>query len=187
MRRRKGRLVATLAGLIVLLLLGVNWPKLVAWYKFRSLFESIGKNERGYSEYLHRQTGIVMVKVPGGTFMMGCAPRADGIRCSREEPQHRVTLSPYLIAKYELTVERWNTVMDDDPRASTGQDLPAGDMSWTASTEFCRRAGLSLPTEAQWEFACRGGRRGVGLQRSSRFPGAESPRLETARADASMD
>lgn len=153
----RGKRFVTLAGLVVLavLVLGVwlGWDHL----RFLWLFEPLGTNEQGYPEYRHRQTGIVMVKVPGGTFMMGCAPRADGIHCPREEPQHRVALSPYLIAKYELTVEQWNTVMEDYPRASTGQNLPAGDMSWTASSEFCRRAGLSLPTEAQWEFACRAG------------------------------
>ena len=47
-------MVAALAGIVVVVLLGVCWPQLAAWYKFHSLFESIGKNEQGCSEYRHR-------------------------------------------------------------------------------------------------------------------------------------
>ena len=64
-------MVAGLAGIIVVVLLGVYWRDIAAWVKFVSLFESIGRNEQGYLEYRHRQTGIVIVRVPGGTFMMG--------------------------------------------------------------------------------------------------------------------
>ena len=72
----KGTSVALLAGggvLVVALLLGVYWQNIAAWIKFVRMFEHIGTNEQGYPEYRHRQTGIVMVRVPGGTFLMATA------------------------------------------------------------------------------------------------------------------
>ena len=102
-RRGKPKLLTLFTGtgvLVVVVLLGVNWQTIAAHYRFWRMFESIGKNEQGLPEYRHRQTGIVMVQVPGGTFMMGSPEDERGAE-ENEHPQHEVTLSPFLIAKFE--------------------------------------------------------------------------------------
>ena len=70
MKRRERKIVAIMCGLAVLvsaLLTGLYWQNLAAWYRFIVLFERLGPNENGYMEYRHRETGIVMVRVPGGS------------------------------------------------------------------------------------------------------------------------
>ncbi len=74
-RSHRGRKVALFAGLAVLVVACIvfvgYWTEIVQWYRFRQLFESLGTNEQGHPEYRHRETGIVFVRVPGGTFWMG--------------------------------------------------------------------------------------------------------------------
>ncbi len=104
MKKRKGRTVAIVAGVGVLalaLLIGVYWRDISAWAKFIYLFESLGTNQHGYLEYRHRQTGIVFVRLPGGTFGMGSSEWTDREPKPREYPQHQVTLSPFLIGKHD--------------------------------------------------------------------------------------
>ncbi len=71
MRRRKGKIVAGFAGVVVVVLLGVYCRDIAAWVKFVYLFESIGRNQQGYAEYRHLRTGIAFVSLPGGVFSMG--------------------------------------------------------------------------------------------------------------------
>jgi formylglycine-generating enzyme required for sulfatase activity len=113
MATRKGRRVAIAAGAVAVVVLAVavvlGWKHLVFWYRF----EPLGKNAQGYTEYRHRQTGIVMVLLPGGRFLMGAqkedpsGPNYDPEAEENEGPVHEVTLRPFLIAKCELTQAQW--------------------------------------------------------------------------------
>ena len=122
-----------------------------------SAYTLLGPNAQGYPEYRHERTGIVFVLLPGGTFLMG-SPE-DEVDRIEDEFQHQVTLSPFLIAKHEVTQAEWKRVMGTSPSTSTGDYLPVEKVSWVDCQEFCKKTGLSLPTEAQWEYACRAGKR----------------------------
>jgi len=161
---RRGKKITILAAALALAVLGVtvwlSWPHLRFWW----LFESLGLNAQGLPEYRHRQTGIVMVRVPGGTFWMGAqdkdpsGPNYDPDAMSNEGPVHEVTLSPFLIGKYEVTQAQWKAVMGLNPSLFKGDDnRPVECISWDDIQRFEERSGLALPTEAQWEYACRGG------------------------------
>ena len=111
---------------------------------------------------------IDMAFVEGGTFRMGCTPEQG--ECSREEkPVHSVTLSDFHISKYEVTQGLWKTVMGDNPSEFTGDDnLPVENVSWEDACEFILKLNsmtgkrYRLPTEAEWEYAARGGNKSRG-------------------------
>jgi len=119
-------------------------------------FRSLGSNAQGYEEFREERTGIVFVKLPGGTFQMG-SPASEAERHDDEGPVHEVTLSSFLIAKHEVTQAQWRRVMGTSPSHFKGDDLPVESVSWNECQKFCMMTGLSLPTEAQWEYACRAG------------------------------
>ena len=83
-------------------------------------------------------------------------------------PIHDVTLSSFYICKYEVTQEEWETIMDNNPSYSFGANLPIERISWTDAQEFIKRLSLisgitfRLPTEAEWEYAAKGGNKTNG-------------------------
>ncbi|MBE7558835.1 SUMF1/EgtB/PvdO family nonheme iron enzyme [bacterium] len=104
--------------------------------------------------------GLRMAYVPAGEFLMG-APFDDRARMADELP-HKVTLTrPFRISTTEVTQRQWRDVMDGTPSRFTGDDLPVEMISWRDAVEFCRRLSdrqgktYRLPTEAEWEYACR--------------------------------
>ena len=103
--RRSARKVAVLLAIggvvVIAVLTRVYWADIIAWYRFTRIFESVGSNGQGYPEYRHRLTGIVMVRIPSRSFLMG-SPESEEGRADFEH-QHEVTLSPFHIAKYELS------------------------------------------------------------------------------------
>ena len=112
-----------------------------------------------------------MVWVDGGTFRMG-ATSEQGSEISDEKPVHSVTLSGYYIGKTEVTQALWQAVMGSNPSYFEGDDLPVENVSWDDCQEFIRKLNsltgqnFRLPTEAEWEFACRGGNNSRGYKYS---------------------
>lgn len=97
-----------------------------------------------------------MVWCPPGTFMMG-SPENEKDR-SDDETRHQVTLTKgFWMAKYEVTQKQWKSVMEENPSEFKGDDRPVDSASWYDCMEFCQKSGLRLPTEAEWEYACRAG------------------------------
>ena len=107
-----------------------------------------------------------MVKVPGGTFTMGATEEQGAYAEDDERPAHTVTLSGYYIGKYEVTQAQWKAIMGTNPSRFQGDNLPVECVSWDDCQEFIRKLNqltgkkFSLPTEAQWEYAARGGKSG---------------------------
>lgn len=129
------------------------------------------KRETGYSNGVLRVNGIEypMVYVSGGSFMMGSD---DSDAYSDERPVHRVTLSSYRIGKYEVTQDLWEAVMGNNPSKFKGSRKPVENVSWDDCQTFIRKLNyltgqnFKLPTEAQWEFAARGGNSSNGYKYS---------------------
>lgn len=108
---------------------------------------------------------LEMVLIPAGTFMMG-SPSNEQDRDSDEGPQHQVTLTQsFYLGKYEVTQAQWRAVMGSNPASGygVGNDYPVYSVSWNDCQTFIDRLNqmgqgtFSLPTEAEWEYACRAG------------------------------
>ncbi len=139
-------------------------------------FEMVTVNERGevietetrhalyFTELLAEEVPpIEMVAIPSGSFIMG-SPENELQRYSDESPQHSVAVSPFFISKYPITQAQWQAVMGSNPAEFTDNPLnPVERVSWDDAKEFCNRLSKKtgreyrLPTEAEWEYACRAG------------------------------
>ncbi|WP_349247218.1 formylglycine-generating enzyme family protein [Anaerobaca lacustris] len=104
-----------------------------------------------------------MVFIPPGEFVMG-SPSTEPGRYRGEGPQHCVTLTKgFYLGVYEITQSQWRAVMGDNPSHFQGDDLPVENVSWEDAVAFCRKLSeqegveYRLPTEAEWEYACRAG------------------------------
>ncbi|MBD3288807.1 SUMF1/EgtB/PvdO family nonheme iron enzyme [candidate division KSB1 bacterium] len=119
-----------------------------------------------------------MILIKGGTFQMG---DTNGIGEADEVPVHEVTLSDFYLSPYEVTQKEWQDIMGDNPSKFKGDNLPVENVSWYDAVEFCNKKseaeglapcyridgenvscdfsanGYRLPTEAEWEYAARGG------------------------------
>ena len=100
-----------------------------------------------------------MIAVKGSTFTMG---GIDQYAYDSEKPTHQVTVSDFMIGKFEVTQKLWKAVMGNNPSYFNGDDLPVEQVSWNDVQEFIRKMNLMtgqnfrLPTEAEWEYAARG-------------------------------
>ena len=113
-----------------------------------------------------------MVEVRGGTFRMGATSEQGSDARGDEKPVHSVTLSGYYIGNTEVTQALWEAVMGSNPSRFKGDDLPVEHVSWDDCQEFIRKLNsltgehFRLPTEAEWEFASRGGNNSRGYKHS---------------------
>lgn len=104
-----------------------------------------------------------MIKVEGGSFSMGATYEQGNEAMWWEKPVHQVSLNSYYIGETEVTQSLWKAVMIQNPSSFKGDNLPVDCVSWDDCVEFCRllshKTGkrFRLPTEAEWEFAARGG------------------------------
>ena len=115
---------------------------------------------------------IDMVRVEAGTFTMGATPEMKD-PFLWEKPAHQVTLTnDYYIGKYEVTQALWKAVMGKNPSNFKGDNLPVEQVSWDDCQEFINKLNkitgkkFRLPTEAEWEYAARGGKKSRGYQYS---------------------
>ncbi|MDB9536597.1 bifunctional serine/threonine-protein kinase/formylglycine-generating enzyme family protein [Dolichospermum planctonicum CS-1226] len=124
-------------------------------------------NKRNHSanyfvEDLGNGVMLEMVEIPAGTFYMG-SPENEAGRSDDESPQHQVTVPSFFIGKYPLTQAQYEAIMGDDPAYFTGNNRPVEQVSWNNAVAFCQKLSqktgknYKLPSEAQWEYACRAG------------------------------
>ncbi|AFY55455.1 hypothetical protein Riv7116_2974 [Rivularia sp. PCC 7116] len=120
---------------------------------------------------LDNKIQLEMVQIPDGTFLMG-APRGEDYTMHNEFPQHQVTVPTFFMSKYPITQAQWQAVanlpqvsreMKLEPSYFRGDNLPVEQISWYDAVEFCARLSnhtqkeYRLPSEAEWEYACRAG------------------------------
>ena len=120
---------------------------------------------RGYEEITVKGIVFKMIYVEGGAFTMGCTLEQGGDCYGDENPTHQVSLSDYFIGETEVTQALWKAVMGDNPSCFKGDKLPVEKVSWNDCQKFIRKLNqltgrtFRLPTEAEWEYAARGGNR----------------------------
>ena len=125
----------------------------------------------GYQEQLGQGVALTLVKIPAGNFLMGSPPN-EPERSDDEGPPHKVTLDAFFLGQTPITQAQWKEVADwqkveldlkPDPSHFKGANRPVERVNWFDAIEFCRRLSqrtgqrYGLPSEAQWEYACRAG------------------------------
>jgi len=101
-----------------------------------------------------------MVLIPGGTFWMGCVP-GDSECEGDEKPRHQVTVDSFHMDTHEVTQAQYERVMGKNPsNFKNCSDCPVENVSWDDARSYCSKVGKRLPTEAEWEYAARGGKDG---------------------------
>lgn len=118
--------------------------------------ESIStENLPSFTEKLPNDIELEMIAIPAGSFMMG------GNRIHYQKPIHKVTLKEFYMSKYPVTQAQYEAITGFNPSGCKGQNNPVEKVSWDMAQEYCRKLSektgktYKLPTEAQWEYACR--------------------------------
>ena len=93
-----------------------------------------------------------MVAIPAGCFQMGSNEGPPD-----ERPVHKVCISAFEMGKYEVRQKNFQAVMGTNPSQNVGADLPVDSITWDEASDYCKKLGMRLPTEAEWEYAARAG------------------------------
>jgi formylglycine-generating enzyme required for sulfatase activity len=146
----------------------------------------------GYREELGEGVALTMLKIPAGSFLIG-SPEEEPERSEAEGPQHEVTLGSFFMAQTPITQAQWRAVagwqkverdLEPYPSKFKGANRPVEMVSWFDALEFCcrlsQRTGqrYGLPSEAQWEYACR-----AGSTTPFHFGGTLTPELASYKAN----
>ena len=147
---------------------------------------------RGYREDID-DIPLEMVLIPDGTFTMGAPKDEEGSRSS-ERPQHNVTISAFLMGRYPITQAQWQAIaqktdlkVNEDLKPDPSRfkepyqgidrwQRPVERVNWYEAMEFCQRLSkltgrnYRLPSEAEWEYACRGVRKPLNLEKGESYP-----------------
>ena len=124
----------------------------------------------GFHSYLVNGVSFTMVAVEGGTFTMGATAELESGASKDESPTHSVTLSDFYIGETEVTLELWKAVMDSHINNFPGTNVPVDSVSWNDCQTFIAKLNqltgknFRLPTEAEWEYAARGGNKSKGYK-----------------------
>ena len=146
----------------------VKWALLVcASIVLHSPFSTLRSQDSTFTLRLGDSVAVELVWVEGGTFTMGSNETPKGVRLTYDaaRPEHRVTVSGFYMARTEVTQALWKAVMGENPSKWRNDSLPVECVSWDEAQQFTillsqmtgRR--FRLPSEAEWEFAARGGER----------------------------
>ncbi len=139
------------------------------------MFDRAGPVYFAYHAVIETHTGMVLLPMAPGTFLMG-SPESEAGRYENEGPQHSVTLSrAFWVGKYPVTQAEYEKMMGTNPSHFKGERRPVEKVSWDEAVDFCRRLTeqahskgslptgyeFRLPTEAEWEYCCRAGSNGA--------------------------
>ncbi len=130
--------------------------------KFGEIIQRQPRIARYFIEDFGNAVNLEMAAIPGGSFMMG-SPENEEKRSDKESPQHQVTVPSFFMGKYPVTQAQYQAIMGNNPSYFQGQNRPVERVSWNDAVKFCellsQRTGknYTLPSEAQWEYACRAG------------------------------
>jgi formylglycine-generating enzyme required for sulfatase activity len=139
----------------------------------RKRMNTVVDDDRPRPESITMRVGGVefkMVWVEGGTFTMGCTAEKGEVCYNAEKPAHSVTLSSYYMGETEVTQALWEAVMGNNPSRWKGDNLPVEQVSWKDVQVFIEKLNrltgrkFRLPTEAEWEYAARGGGKSKGYK-----------------------
>jgi formylglycine-generating enzyme required for sulfatase activity/uncharacterized caspase-like protein len=119
---------------------------------------------KDFVEDLGNGITLEMVQIPGGTFMMG-SPKEEAGRDQNESPLHKVNVPGFFMGKYEITQAQYQAIMSVNFSNIKGEKRPIQGVSWNDAVEFCKKLSQKtktgktyrLPSEAEWEYACRAG------------------------------